>query len=235
MIDPVDEDQEATTDSIHSVPQRRRRRLILNFSREQEEPVDSGGEGLEQSARLNRGEEPVDIVFVPHARATTVGFQSLDDVDLTQVFEVPAMVMKSIPKFMRGAFRGALKLSLQEIQRGSTANNSVVEARGWKLFFLLPRLLLFRPPRGGLIPRGRLQERLARFAAGDWEALLLSSLEASMQGSLPVAEDEGDMLTTWPVVYLVQLDWRTLGSCQGPVKHWKEMPLHQVMKVRGSC
>ena len=149
---------------------------------EWEEPVDSGGEGLEQSARLNRGEEPVDIVFVPHARATTVGFQSLDDVDLTQVFEVPAMVMKSIPKFMRGAFRGALKLSLQEIQRGSTANNSVVEARGWKLFFLLPRLLLFRPPRGGLIPKGRLQERLARFAAGDWEALLLSSLEASMQG-----------------------------------------------------
>ena len=71
-------------------------------------------------------------------------------------------------------------MSLQEIQRGSTA--SVVEARGWKLFFLLPRLLLFRSPRGGLIPKGRLQERLARFVAGDWEALLLSSLEASMQG-----------------------------------------------------
>ena len=56
MIDPVDEDQEATTDSIHSVPQRRRRRLILNFSREQEEPVDSGGgEGLEQSSTIEQG------------------------------------------------------------------------------------------------------------------------------------------------------------------------------------
>ena len=46
-------------------------------------------------------------------KATTVGFQSVDDVDLTQVFEDPALVMKSIPKFMRGAFRGALKMSLQ--------------------------------------------------------------------------------------------------------------------------
>ena len=93
--DPVDEDQEANTGSIHSFPQRRRRRLILNFSREQEEPVYSGGEGLEQLARLNRGEEPVDIEFVPHAQATTVGFQSLDEVDLTQVFEVPVLVMKN--------------------------------------------------------------------------------------------------------------------------------------------
>ena len=96
-----------------------------------------------------------------------MGFQSVDEVDLTEVFEVPALVMKSIPKFMRGAFRGALKLSLQEIHRGSVANKSIVEARGWKLFSLLPRSLVFRPPRGGLVPRGRLQERLAPFVAGD--------------------------------------------------------------------
>ena len=114
-IDPVDEDHfemEANTESVQSFPKRRWRRLILNFAREQEEPVDSGGEGLEPSARLNRVEESADIVFVPHARATAVGLQSLDEVDLTQVFEVPALVMKSIPKFMRGAFRGALNLSL---------------------------------------------------------------------------------------------------------------------------
>ena len=62
------------------------------------------------------------------------------------------------------------------------ANISDVEARGWKLFFLAPRLLFLRPPRGSLVLRGRPQELLARFAAGDWEFLLLSSLEASMQG-----------------------------------------------------
>ena len=99
--------------------------------------------------------------------------------------------------------RGALKLSLQEIQRGSVANNSIVEARGWLRFS--------HSPRGGLIPRGRLQERLA----GDWESLSLSSLEVPMQGSQPVAGNEGDMLTTWPVVCLTPVDWRTLGSCEG--------------------
>ena len=67
---------------------------------------------LEPQERLNRVEESPDIVFIPHARATALGFQSLDEVDLTEVFEVPVLVMKSIPKFMRGAFRGALKLSL---------------------------------------------------------------------------------------------------------------------------
>ena len=65
--------------------------------------------------------------FVPHARASTEGFASLDEVDLAEVFEVRVCVMKSIPKFMRGAHCGAMKLSLQEIQRGSVANNSTAE------------------------------------------------------------------------------------------------------------
>ena len=40
---------------------------------------------------------------------------------------VRACVMKSIPKFMRGAYSGAMKLSLQKIQRGSAAKNTEVD------------------------------------------------------------------------------------------------------------
>ena len=40
--------------------------------------------------------------------------------------------------------------------------------KAWKLFLLLPRLLFHRPPRGGLIPKGQLQERFTDFAAGRW-------------------------------------------------------------------
>ena len=105
---------------------------------------------MEHQERNDTVEEPDDVLYVPHAtRATTAGFASLDEVDLAEVFEVGACVMKSIPKFMRGAYRWAMKVSLQEIQKGSAANNSTVETRGWKLFFLLPRLLLFKPLRGG--------------------------------------------------------------------------------------
>ena len=55
--------------------------------------------------------------------------------------------------------------------------------RGWKLFLLLPRMLLSRPPRGGLIPRQRLEERLATFNAGEWVQLLESPMEAAMLGA----------------------------------------------------
>ena len=48
---------------------------------------------------------------------------------------------------------------------------------------LLPRMLLCRPPRGGLIPRKRLEERLAAFNAGDWVTLIEFSLECAMQGA----------------------------------------------------
>ena len=44
--------------------------------------------------------------------------------------------------------------------------------RAWTLFLLLPRMLLFRPPRGGLIPEGQLQERFNRFTHGEWRLLL---------------------------------------------------------------
>ena len=59
-----------------------------------------------------------------------------------------------------------------------------METRGWKLLMLIPRLLLTRPPRGGLVPQERLKERVARFNAGEWVPLLESSLECSMQGSV---------------------------------------------------
>ena len=55
--------------------------------------------------------------------------------------------MRSIPKFMRGVFRGAMKVGLHEITKGSATNNVQVESRGWKLFMLLPRLLLSKPSR----------------------------------------------------------------------------------------
>ena len=55
--------------------------------------------------------------------------------------------------------------------------DDIAQCRGWKLFLLLPRLLLFRPPRGGLIPKQQLQNRFSLFSRGEWEQLLLQSEE----------------------------------------------------------
>ena len=103
--------------------------------------------------------------------------------DLVNVFEVRPLVMKTVPFFLRGTFKTALKASLQEIRRGQHEHDDTTEIRGWKLFFLLPRILLHRPPRGGLVPKAQLQERVDKFLQGQWVALLETSLELSIQGA----------------------------------------------------
>ena len=60
--------------------------------------------------------------------------------------------------------------------------------RGWKLFLLLPRLLLFRPARGGLISKKKLEERFADFVRGEWLSLL--------EGQQEICGDGGHMAKT---------------------------------------
>ena len=100
-----------------------------------------------------------------------------------------------------------------------------------KLFFLLSRLLLFLPPRRGLLPTCRLQERLARFA--EIESLCCRPWKHRCRESPPVAGNEGDMLTTLASRVSRASGLENLG-CQGPVKQWKGTPLHLVTS-RGSC
>ena len=48
-------------------------------------------------------------------------------------------------------------------------------SQAWKLFMLLPRFLLHKPPRGGFAPKSHLRERFVDFAAGRWKRLLDAS------------------------------------------------------------
>ena len=57
---------------------------------------------------------------------------------------------------------------MQEIRVGRAENNELRRIRGWKLFFMLPRMLLQKPGKGGLVPKSKLQERFAQFADGRW-------------------------------------------------------------------
>ena len=105
--------------------------------------------------------------------------------------------MKSIPSFIKGAFRGAVNTSLEEMKRGQSVRNEEATTRGWKLFFLLPRMLLSRPPRGGLIPRKRLEERLAAYSR-DWVTLVEMSLELAEKGAVASAREDGGAILAQP-------------------------------------
>ena len=71
----------------------------------------------------------------------------LDTFDLEEVFHRRALLMKSPPAFLKGAFRSAMRLALGELDSARDSNDPTRAIRAWKLFPLLPRLLLFRPPR----------------------------------------------------------------------------------------
>ena len=53
--------------------------------------------------------------------------------------------MKTVSHIMKGALRMAIRRALEEIVAGHGSDNEARMARGWNL--------LFRPRRGGLVPK----------------------------------------------------------------------------------
>ena len=125
--------------------------------------------------------EEDDVPFRLPGVATLRGaFASLDDVNLVEEFDERACVMKSVPRFMNGPYKIAMRVALEEM---NTIDEVRVE-RGWKLFLLLPRMLLHRASRGGLIPRPKLMNRLELFNRGAWRELLEASRKCSHQAAV---------------------------------------------------
>ena len=105
------------------------------------------------------------IVAEPRIQGRARAFASLDSVNLLECFN----------RLMRGAFRSAVQEALSEVVAGAVAVDEVKATRGWKLLLLLPRMILFRPSRGGTIPRKRLEARIELFQQGLWLELLRES------------------------------------------------------------
>ena len=93
------------------------------------------------------------VVEAPAVRAALVW---LDEVDLDAEFV-------TVPQFLRGPHRSAMRLAMEEAVR----ENDHRRERGWKLFLLLPSLLLFRPRRSRNDHKGKLSEsKIFQMGAG---------------------------------------------------------------------
>ena len=84
---------------------------------------------------------------------------------------------------MKGAYRSAMRVALTEIDQGRSDGDASRSSRGWKLFLLLPRLLLHKPPRGGQVPKKQLQRRFESFTEGEWAPLLATGIECASRAS----------------------------------------------------
>ena len=126
---------------------------------------ESDTEGLDDGAGV--AVEVVPLPFeLPQREAIVPGLASLDAFELSGIFRFRrrAVVMRSVPWVLRGAFRSALRIAMKEAVAGLEAFDEVKQDRAWKLFLLLPRMLLCRHARGGLVPRAKLAERFVHFA-----------------------------------------------------------------------
>ena len=90
------------------------------------------------------------------AVAARAAFRSIQSVNLVEALHDRPRVMKSVPKFLRGPYRMAMRCALEEILAGARGRNVEREENGWKLLMLLLRMLLHKPPRGGGIPEQKL-------------------------------------------------------------------------------
>ena len=93
---------------------------------------------------------------------------SLDQVDLADTLKRRPCVLKNITRFLKGAFRNASQIAIDV----ANSSDESVAKRGWKLFKLIPRMLLHRPARGGMVSKEKFAHRFDLFARGEWLQLL---------------------------------------------------------------
>ena len=113
-------------------------------------------------------DEPVMAERAHSGVAMRTGFLSLDGVNVEDLFERRACVMKSVPKLLRGACQTVLRIAFRE----ALSVDATRRERGRKLLMLALRMLLFKPARGGLVSRETLTSRFNKFSRGEWLDLI---------------------------------------------------------------
>ena len=147
---------------------------------------------------------PVEVVplpfDLPQREAFARGLASLDAFELSGIFRRRTVVMRSVPWAS-----SALRIAMENAVAGLEAFDEVRQDRAWKLFLLLPRMLLHRPARGELVPSAKLVERFVQFARGPWADLVEESIRSAKAGSRAAIRKRGrqeddDLRKGWPIL-----------------------------------
>ena len=148
-------------------------------------------------------------IGVDGARASMArGFRSLDQITLDTEFRSRGRLMRVVPQIMRGVVRTAFRLSFQEAAEARAAGNVEQETRAWKLFTLVPRMLLTKRPRGGFVSRAQTFRALRCVRTKEWLSLVEASRACAqssstlLHGSIALAipshlETDPQMLVHW--------------------------------------
>ena len=116
-----------------------------NVKKNQSEP----GDNMEE---VSDGEPMADLLFVPRRRSMATGFASLDVVDLEQVFDMKALVMRQSlhPTFMKGHFEEPLRSVWKKSRGGKVEMKRPPKNNG--SCFIVPRMVVVQTPKRKLHP-----------------------------------------------------------------------------------
>ena len=145
-----------------------------------ESVVGSQREDAQSTSEVNSEDGGLDLrIGAVQARQISEGVESMDQVVLGDILKIRGSVMKSVPKFTRGPFMMACRVAFDHHAISLARRDTLGQVRAWKLFLMLPRMLLGRPPRGGQVPKKKLHDRFAAFSRGERAQLVEASLELS--------------------------------------------------------
>ena len=104
-------------------------------------------------------------------------FASLDAAHLTDNFEHRARVMRSVPHVMRGAMRSAISDQSCSAGDPDRSGHRAMSGRSehGSCSCYCPGCFLFRPPRGGVVPKKQLEARIRMFQEEPWLQFLNDS------------------------------------------------------------
>ena len=85
----------------------------------------------------------------------------------------PCLTFRAPPAFLRTPFRRAMRFALDQVLVQPSGADSDAGLRAWKLWLVLPRFLLHRPPGQDKVPQTVLRARFDASFGGRWFELLL--------------------------------------------------------------
>ena len=99
-------------------------------------------------------------------------WEALDLINLAEVFQDPIPSVAVLPIPVPGRYRHAARTALQERHDAAMVGDVQRETRAWKLFTLLPFMLLRRVPGQSHVSKDELHARFNKFGDGQWVELL---------------------------------------------------------------
>ena len=107
-----------------------------------------------------------DVVHVPHTNIPNRAWRDFQNFDLEAEMRRPVRTVREPPRWFRGQLRRAFGIALNEWRRTRSA-------AAWKVFLLVPRMLLEPTEEDGQAGKDIFAERMRRFLRGEWADLLV--------------------------------------------------------------